>query len=295
MTTNPHRQAARPFTRIARVSILILLVACSLLVSCALPTDARARPTDDVPWRPAVGISWQIQLQGEINTSVDVELYVIDLFDTPQSTIDALHAQGRRVVCYFSAGSWEEWRDDASDFPPSTIGAPLADWPGEYWLDIRQAGVREVIAKRLDVAVQRSCDGVDPDNVNAYSQTNSGFPLTAADQLDFNRWLAQAAHDRKLAVGLKNDLGQIPQLVDVFDWVLNEQCYQYDECDLLIPFITAGKPALIIEYQGDPAQLCPQAETERFSLLFKELDLLAPRVACSISQARRTFIPLLMQ
>src|SRR5262245_15557289 len=55
-------------------------------------------------WAPHPGTSWQWQLQGTIDTSYNVEMYDIDLFDVPQSTIDGLHAAGRRVICYFSAG-----------------------------------------------------------------------------------------------------------------------------------------------------------------------------------------------
>ena len=62
------------------------------------------------------GASWQWQLSEEINTSYDVDMYDIDLVETPQSVIDELHSKGEKVICYFSAGSWEEFRDDANDF-----------------------------------------------------------------------------------------------------------------------------------------------------------------------------------
>src|SRR4030067_2529778 len=61
-------------------------------------------------WRPAPGTTWQWQLTGTIDTPFDVQMYDIDLFDTPQSTIELLHTDGRSAICYFSAGSWEEWR-----------------------------------------------------------------------------------------------------------------------------------------------------------------------------------------
>jgi len=35
---------------------------------------------------------------------------------------------------------------------------------------------------------------------------------------------------------------QIPDLVDVFDFAVNEQCVKYDECDVYAPFVRAGKP-----------------------------------------------------
>jgi len=47
-----------------------------------------------------------------IDTTVNVEIFDIDLFDVPQSTIDTLHARGSKVICYISAGTWENWRPD---------------------------------------------------------------------------------------------------------------------------------------------------------------------------------------
>jgi hypothetical protein len=43
-------------------------------------------------------------------------MYDVDLFDVPNATIDKLHNDGRVVVCYFSAGSFENWRGDWANF-----------------------------------------------------------------------------------------------------------------------------------------------------------------------------------
>lgn len=231
-------------------------------------------------WQPSPGTSWQWQLSGSIDTSFDVQMIDIDLFDAPQSVIDQLHADGRVVICYFSAGSWEDWRADAADFPASLLGKPLDDWPNEKWLDIRQLDtLGPLMQTRLDVAVQKQCDGVEPDNVDGFSN-DSGFPLSAADQLAYNRWLAEQAHSRGLSIGLKNDLDQIPQLVDYFDWALNEQCFEYDECDTLTPFVAAGKAVFGVEYNLAPAEFCAQANALNFDWLKKNLDLDAERSAC---------------
>ncbi len=237
-------------------------------------------------WTPPPGTTWQWQLTGDIDTSIDVAMYDIDLFDAPDSILDALHGEGRVVICYFSAGSHEDWRPDAAEYPAEAIGDPLDDWPGERWIDIRHPGVRTILAARLDLARERGCDGVEPDNVDGYSNA-TGFPLTAEDQLDFNRFLATAAHERALSVGLKNDLEQIPELVDDFDWALDEECMSYDECDLLLPFIDAGKAVFHVEYVDDPADgpaladsVCPETEPLGFSSLIKTWDLDAWRIAC---------------
>jgi len=231
-------------------------------------------------WQPAPGTSWQWQLLGTIDTSFDVVMYDIDLFDAPQATIDQLHSAGRVVICYFSAGSWEDWRDDAAAFPEALRGKPLEDWPGEKWLDVRQlAQLGPLMGARLDLAVTKKCDGVEPDNVDGYAN-DSGFPLTGADQLAYNRWLAQEAHKRGLSIGLKNDLDQIPDLIGDFDWALNEQCFAFDECDRLLPFVQAGKAVFGVEYTGNAAAFCPQANQMGYSWLKKNLNLDAQRLDC---------------
>ena len=236
------------------------------VLSAVLSTGTAAAPAPDPAatsgdwYRPAVDVNAQVQLQGTPNISYDVELYVLDLFDTDSAVIDALHADGRKMICYFSAGTFENWRDDAGRFTAADKGRRLGNWPGERWLDIRSQNVRAIMADRLDLAVQRGCDGVDPDNVDGYSN-RTGLPLTYQDQIDYNTWLAAQAHQRGLAISLKNDLGQIDDLVAHFDFAINESCHEWDECELLMPFIEAGKPVVHINYlyADDPigrAELC---------------------------------------
>jgi hypothetical protein len=217
--------------------------------SSAAPVRAAARKRADSGtwWKPAVSDTWQWQLTGRINTSYDVAIYDLDLFDTSDATIAQVHARGSKLICYFSAGSSENWRDDFKEFETSDLGKPLDGWAGERWVDTRSQNVRRIMAKRLDLAAARGCDGVEPDNMDGYANKN-GLGLTAADQLDYNRFLATEAHRRGLAVGLKNDLDQVRALVDSFDFAVNEQCAQYRECARLRPFTNAGKPVFNAEY-----------------------------------------------
>ena len=227
------------------------------------------------------GSSWQWQLDGEIDTTLDVEMYDIDLFEAPQDVIDDLRAQGRTVICYFSAGSFEEGRPDADQFPVEALGETLENWPDEKWFDIRHPGVRTVLKLRLDLAVDKRCDGVEPDNVDGYSN-DSGFRITSSDQLDFNRFLAAEAHGRGLSVGLKNDLDQVVELEPAFDWALNEECVDWDECEALMPFIDAGKAVFHVEY-GEASlatNVCAETVPLGFSTLIKQSELDAWRVAC---------------
>lgn len=257
------------------------LMCLAVLVFTSTVIAQTATPADEI-WQPKPGTTWQIQLTGEINTSWNVEMYVIDLFDAPQETIDLLKSQGRAVVCYFSAGSYEDWRPDAEDFPQTVLGEPLDGWPGEWWLDIRALDLlAPIMEARLALAVSKGCDGVDPDNVNGYTNP-TGFDLTYEDQVTYNTWLAAEAHERGLAIGLKNDLEQIGDLVDDFDWQLNEQCFYYNECDLLLPFIEAGKAVFGIEYEGDARAYCRALTKLGYSWLTKTYNLDdEPPGACS--------------
>jgi hypothetical protein len=232
----------------------LLVVCLGVLIACAASDAAPAR------WDPEVGDTWQWQLSAPPNTAYDVTVYDIDLFDTPAAVIDDLHAQRRRVVCYFSAGSSEDWRPDFGSIAESDLGVPLDEWPGELWLDTRSPIVRQIMRGRLELARDKGCDGVEPDNVDAY-QHDSGFDLDAASQLDFNRFLAAEAHARGLAVGLKNDVDQIRDLVADFDFAVNEQCFEYDECDVYAEFTSAGKPVFNAEY-AEPYRLNEHGERD---------------------------------
>lgn len=212
----------------------------------AAPPVAPAPPVV-ARWQPAVGDTWQWQLAGPLNTGYAVAIYDIDLVDTPVAAIRALQLGGVRVVCYFSAGSAEDWRPDHGRFDAADMGKGLAGWPGEYWLDTRSATVRAIMRQRLDLAASQGCDGVEPDNVDGYSQ-DTGFPLNAATQLDYNRFLASEAHARGLAIALKNDIDQLTELAPLFDFAVNEQCHEYGECGGYGAFIRLGKPVLNAEY-----------------------------------------------
>lgn len=135
------------------------------------------------------------------------------------------------------------------------------------------------MAKRFDMCHDKGFDALEPDNMDGY-RNDTGFPLTADDQLKYNRMIAKLAHDRGLAVGLKNDLDQIPQLVGDFDFAVNEQCAEYDECERLTPFITAGKAVFHVEYEGKLAQWCGRSQELRLSSLQKKYELDAWRQFC---------------
>ncbi|XOU94965.1 MAG: endo alpha-1,4 polygalactosaminidase [Candidatus Kerfeldbacteria bacterium] len=271
------------------LSILILLVVGYFVESYYFSeneednTVSNILDTDIVKgdwWVPTQEDTWQWQLSGTINTEYDVDIFDIDLVNSPQSIIDILHSKGIKVICYFSAGSWEDFRTDADEFPENVLGKTLDGWENEKWLDVSSyTEFSSIIEARLDLAVEKGCDAVEPDNVDGY-QNISGFKLTSNDQLIYNKWLAEQAHDRGLSIGLKNDLDQINDLVGQFDFAVNEQCFEYDECELLLPFINQGKAVLGVEYEIETTDFCDQANNMKFSWLKMDYDLEGGRTSC---------------
>lgn len=265
-------------------AVALVAAACSAEPASSTTTG----PTTTAPttttggeerWQPAPGTTWQWQLTGVVDTSVDAAVYDVDLFDVPAGTVAELRDAGRAVICYFSAGAWEEWRPDAGAFAEEVIGNSNG-WPGERWVDVRRIDVLgPIMEARLDLCRDKGFDGVEVDNIDGYAN-DSGFPLTAADQVAFDEFLADAAHDRGLAIGLKNDVEQALLLEPIFDFAINEQCAEYDECELLMPFIESGKAVFHVEYTLELAEFCPETTALGFSSMRKELDLGVWRAVC---------------
>jgi hypothetical protein len=273
------------------VALVLLLVGCggggssdegldsqndSTSLDISLPPPAEYNITR---YKPTTDTSWQWQLTGVINTSYSVDLYDIDLFDTSIETIEALKADGKRVICYFSAGSFEEWREDSGEFPNEALGSSLDGWDGERWLDIRNLQVREIMRSRLDLAKTKGCDGVEPDNVDGYDNS-SGFDLSYQNQLDYNIFIANEAHKRGLSIGLKNDYAQARVLEPYFDFSLSEECFKNSECNYLTSFIDSDKPVFNVEYDQEYVtnseareQLCQKSRELKFQTLVLPMEL----------------------
>jgi hypothetical protein len=256
--------------RTLRTGCLLLL-----LVLAACGSD------DEAIWQPSPSDRWHVQYAGELDVPDGVDVVDLDMEETPASVIEGLQDDGIRVVCYLSAGSWEPYRADASDFPEALLGEAYEGFEDERWLDIRSPDLRPLLTARIERAAEKGCDAVDPDNVNGF-ENDTGFDLTAADQLAFDRWLFAEVHDHGMAVGLKNDLSQAAELVDEVEFHVNEECIQYGDCAALAVFTDAGKPVWSIEYTGTPHDVCPAAEELGFATWIKTLALDATGHECPI-------------
>jgi Glycoside-hydrolase family GH114 len=229
------------------------------------------------------------------------DVYDIDGFENSAATVAALHAMGKKVICYVDAGVYETYRPDADKFKalsPRIWGAADEGWAGSYWLDIRRISeLAPIMQARFQMCKDKGFDAIEPDEITGWSN-NSGFPLTYADQITYNRALAGWAHAIGMSIGLKGDIEQAHDLVGDFDWTLNEQCYEYSECTTVSNegpgadgkdwpgvqlFSQAGKAVWIAEYKGLSASQCADAVANHFnaSLYVSGLPLDGGRQPCT--------------
>lgn len=209
--------------------------------------------------------TWNIQLQGKINSQR--QFMSIDLFDTPTKKIADLQKQWTTVICYFSAGTYEDWRQDAGKFAPNDLGKTVLWWNGENWIDVRSNNIRDIMRSRISLAKSKWCNGVDPDNVNGH-ENDTGFPLIKEDMIAYNQFLIQEAKTNNLIIWLKNSQSLIPEIGSQYDFFINESCYRYKECDAYIPMQLLHKPVFIIEYGSYSANTCDKAKKSGFLLGF---------------------------
>ena len=258
-------------------ALALLAVSSSALAASPAPTSCPPIQHNGAGvWQAAPTTApWQWQLQGKIDTSVAACVFDVDGFETPRATVAALHSSGRVAICYLDVGSWESYRPDAKRFPRSVLGRRYEGFPNERWLDIAHFHrFAPILARRFRICAHKGFDAVEPDNLAGF-ENRTGFPLTAAEQLRFNRWVATRVHALGMAVALKNDPRQVGALLGHFDFAIVEQCFQYEECGSYEPFVRAGKAVFEAEYELEPGDYCEGAKSLGFSAIRKTYDLFA--------------------
>lgn len=224
--------------------------------------------------RATVSPQLHYQLSGDVDLDTQADWFVLDLFDTDAAQVTALHDRGRRVMAYVSVGSLEPWRRDFDAFPEEAVGRALASYPAERWLDIRSDAVRALMRARFELASDKGFDGIFASALGAY-RAQSGFALSEADQLDYDRFLATAARELSLSPGLSGDFGFAAELSDSYEWAIAVGCLAKDSCGELAPWVARGLPVFDIELTDDAGEVCARV---------RELD-----IELSVSVKRESF------
>ena len=242
-------------------------------------------------WQPEASerLKWQLQLQGDVKLIPGVDVYAVDS-GASQESINAAKATGARLMCYISAGSAENWREDFEQIPASVIGNAYNGWPGEWWLDIRQIEkLAPIMRARMDVCAAKGFDVLDPDNINGY-ENDTGFTLSQDDAVAYIRWLAAEAHLRGLAFSLKNGESLLDRITDDIDMMQSESCYFYKNCQQVAKLTRSNKPVFSVEYEDlidedkFHSQSCRTAREFHFTMIYRDTALLPEGVYASCRQ-----------
>ena len=239
----------------------------------------------------------------------DIDIYQDGKCYTPNNygvlntaAVGALHALGDKVIGYIDAGTAETWRPDYPQYQSFNsscggclLGKSVGGFRDEFWLNINtnvsgtnpntgqtetaQQFILDELAARLAKARSAGVDAIEFDNVDGY-QNKTGLTISAATQEQFDAAIANLAHTAGFAVGLKNDLGQANDLEPYFDFAINEQCWEYRECNFPAPGLqiwpsSYGKAVFNVEYKLATPKFCPQANSSsyNFNSILKDVNL----------------------
>lgn len=223
-------------------------------------------------WRPNERDSFDIQLSTPFQFGRKVAVLAMGAEETSPTRLQELQARGVRTLCVLNAGAWENWRADSGAFDKRLIGLDLSGWSAERWFDIRALdALTAVMARRLDLCRDKGFDGVLLRNLDGYRH-RTGFTLTPADQLTYNRALADAARARGLAVGLMNPGELSADLVASYDFAVSEGCIGLNACGYYQRFREADKAVYVVEYtnlQRKMEAYCQEARELDVQLIFK--------------------------
>ena len=226
---------------------------------------------------------WDWQLTEPLDLTVRVSVLVTDMDMVTPEQIAELKARDIRPICYVSVGSREDYRDDASAFPSQVEGKPLGEWPEEVYVDIRSPKVMDIMKARMDRCASMGFVGIEPDNIDIF-ENDSGFDISKADSLAYVGALADYAHSLGLVIAQKNAPELVPDLVGKMDFLLVEECFKYDFCEEVQPYLDAGKDVLAVEYTDAPLDwnaTCAQAKELGLHLLLKGRDIAAGGKVCA--------------
>ncbi|HXQ44037.1 MAG TPA: endo alpha-1,4 polygalactosaminidase [Acidimicrobiales bacterium] len=220
-------------------------------------------------------------------------IYDIDGIINPASTVAALHAEGKHVVCYIEVGAAGNYYSAASEGVATTyydqlrkanvFGNKVSGYP-EYYLDIRSSATVSIIESMIDQqCAAKGFDAVETDIDEEYGD-NSGFPLKRSNQEQYMTTLADYMHGLGLGWWIKNpdDTGSATYATDMHslaDAVLTEQCNQYSSCGFLSAY--QGKKAVFnAEYHLKPSAFCANDDRLGFNGARFNLNLTGVRKPC---------------
>ena len=189
-------------------------------------------------------------------------------------TVAELHARVVKVICYIDVGSWETYRPDERS---SRVGIadPTTASKKSAGSTSAASTLQEADEHRFDMCARKGFDAVEPDNVAGWEkENNTGFKITRADQLQFNRWVARRSTSHGMSVALKNDGRQTKELSPASTSPSSRSASSTNECGFYTPFIEGARPSSRPSTKQNRANTAPR-QADRLQFDPQVLDLFA--------------------
>lgn len=219
-------------------------------------------------------------------------IYDIDGIINPAGTVAALQAEGKHVVCYIEVGAAGDYYSAAEEGVSTSyydqlrtagvFGKKVNGYPERY-LDIRAPATVSIIESMIsEQCAAKGFDAVETDIDEEYT-SNSGFPLTQADEEQYMTTLADYMHGLGLGWWIKNpdDTGDsyATDMYPLADAVLTEQCNQFSSCGSLSAYV-GHKAVFNAEYHLKTSAFCPHDDAVGFNGARFNLGLTGRRSPC---------------
>ncbi len=246
-------------------------------------------PSVPEPWQWEIGHALSLTSAADMGTTGTLytggaapapAVYDIDGIENPASTVAALHAQGKHVICYIEVGAAGAYGGQYTTYYNqfSAAGVLGAKMPGynEHYLNIASPATVAIVESIIhDQCAAKGFDAVEPDIDDSWYDT-TGFGTTMAQSEAYLHTLSTYAHSLGLGWGLKdgdqaNNTADSTKFVGdllaahTIDFALTEQSFQYGADPALFPQLgLSGITWFEAEYQGQntPASYCPKANAD---------------------------------
>jgi hypothetical protein len=294
----------------APARVVAALAVVLVVLTAALGLGAAARAQAASWWIPPLGNQpWQWELDHPLKLSSAADMgtddklpdgkaapapviYDIDGIINPASTVSALHARGKHVVCYIEVGAAGNYYTAAGEHTTTAyyrqlqlagvLGKKVPGYP-EYYLDIKSPRTISIIESMIDhQCAAKRFDAVETDIDDEYTDT-TGFGLTKAIEEKYMTTLAGYMHRLGLGWWIKNpdDTGDsyARDMYRLADAVLTEQCNQYGTCYALSAY-ERHKAVFNAEYSLKTSQFCAADDERGFDGAVFNVDLSGGRDPC---------------
>jgi hypothetical protein len=256
-----------------RFTNLLVAAAAAVTMVDAAPHARAARPSI----KASEIKSWVLNSWGPMEPlSTKGDLIILDANLQSAATIKQQKAQGKKVICYISAGSIENWRSDAKEAMSTvSLGKKYKGFEAtEQWVNLLEwQTAKPIMESRINQAASKGCDGVEFDNIDCHDHGPQCVPGASKEQLrkkqvEYIRWLSQRARSKGLAVGLKNVNGIVDQVVQYGDFAI-EEANPASEFAKFGKFIAQNKAVLSVHYHDHGGKICALAKQNNMLTKYK--------------------------